>query len=224
MFFLFWGIAKSYNKLNKLPYNKILEDNNKIMSAKADQSGDLLVLVGSETGRDGIHGASGLASKTFQEHDELRSAVQVGNPFLEKILIESCLEAIKLEEVVGLQDCGAAGITSAAIEMAERSKLGLKIDITKVPVKEDSMTPYEIMLSESQERMLIAVKKNQHQRIFDILEKWDLKCSIIGEFIEGNEVQIFDGEKIISQTSIEALTSPPAVSYTHLTLPTIYSV
>ena len=108
-----------------------------------------------------------------------------------------------------MQDCGAAGITSAAIEMAERSELGLKIDVSKVPVKEDSMTPYEIMLSESQERMLIAVKKNQHQRIFDILEKWDLKCSIIGEFIEGNEVQIFDGEKIISQTSIEALTSPP---------------
>ena len=186
-----------------------LVDADKILSAKADRPGDLLIIIGAETGRDGIHGASGLASQNFEETIELRSAVQVGNPFLEKLLIEACLEISNFDELVGMQDCGAAGITSAAIEMAERSELGLKIDVSKVPVKEDSMTPYEIMLSESQERMLIAVKKNQHQRIFDILEKWDLKCSIIGEFIEGNEVQIFDGEKIISQTSIEALTSPP---------------
>ena len=186
-----------------------LVDADKILSAKADRPGDLLIIIGAETGRDGIHGASGLASQNFEETIELRSAVQVGNPFLEKLLIEACLEISNFNELVGMQDCGAAGITSAAIEMAERSELGLKIDVSKVPVKEDSMTPYEIMLSESQERMLIAVKKNQHQRIFDILEKWDLKCSIIGEFIEGNEVQIFDGEKIISQTSIEALTSPP---------------
>ena len=155
-------------------------DIDKIISAKAEKPGDLLLLVGAETGRDGIHGASGLASQNFEESTELRSAVQVGNPFLEKLLIEACLEITSLKALVGMQDCGAAGITSAAIEMAERSGLGLKIDVSKVPVKEDSMTPYEIMLSESQERMLIAVKKNQHQRIFDILEKWDLKCSIIG--------------------------------------------
>ena len=103
----------------------------KVMSARADAPGDLLVLVGAKTGRDGIHGASGLASRTFQEQAEMRSAVQVGNPFLEKVLIEACLEAIELPGVVGMQDCGAAGITSAAVEMAERSELGIYIDVAQ---------------------------------------------------------------------------------------------
>ncbi|MFL2664930.1 MAG: phosphoribosylformylglycinamidine synthase subunit PurL [Dehalococcoidia bacterium] len=183
--------------------------NNKIMSAKADKSGDLLVLVGSDTGRDGIHGASGLASKTFQEQDELRSTVQVGNPFLEKILIESCLEAIKLDEVVGLQDCGAAGITSAAIEMADRSKLGLKIDVSKIPQRESEMNAYELMLSESQERMLLAVKSNGYNKIKDIFEKWDIKCEIIGKFIDENKINIYQNKIKLSSTPISALTNPP---------------
>jgi phosphoribosylformylglycinamidine synthase len=184
-------------------------DNDKILSAKAERPGDLLIIIGAETGRDGIHGASGLASQNFEETIELRSAVQVGNPFLEKLLIEACLEISNLKELVGMQDCGAAGITSAAIEMAERSNLGLEIDVSKVPVRESSMTPYEIMLSESQERMLIAVKENQYKDIFSVLEKWDLRCSIIGKFIDGNEVIIYNKKKIVSKTSIEVLTSPP---------------
>ena len=183
--------------------------NNKIMSAKADQSGDLLVLVGSETGRDGIHGASGLASKTFKEQDELRSAVQVGNPFLEKILIESCLEAIKLEEVVGLQDCGAAGITSAAIEMAERSKLGLMIDVSKIPQRESQMNAYELMLSESQERMLLSIKSNSFSKVKNIFDKWDIKCEIIGKFIHKSSIDIYKAEKKLSSTPVSALTNPP---------------
>ena len=184
-------------------------NNNKIMSAKADQSGDLLVLVGSETGRDGIHGASGLASKTFQENDELRSAVQVGNPFLEKILIESCLEAIKLEEVVGLQDCGAAGITSAAIEMAERSKLGLMIDVSMIPQRESKMNAYELMLSESQERMLLYVKSDGFNKVKNIFDKWDIKCETIGKFIDKSSIDIYEGEKKLSSTPVSALTNPP---------------
>ena len=184
-------------------------NNNKIMSAKADQSGDLLVLVGSETGRDGIHGASGLASKTFQENDELRSAVQVGNPFLEKILIESCLEAIKLEEVVGLQDCGAAGITSAAIEMAERSKLGLMIDVSMIPQRESKMNAYELMLSESQERMLLSVKSDGFNKVKNIFDKWDIKCETIGKFIDKSSIDIYEGEKKLSSTPVSALTNPP---------------
>ena len=123
---------------------------------RPENPGDLLIIIGAETGRDGIHGASGLASQNFEETVELRSAVQVGNPFLEKLLIEACLEISEMEELIGMQDCGAAGITSAAIEMAERSNLGLSLDISKVPVREQGMTPYEVMLSESQERMLIA--------------------------------------------------------------------
>ena len=184
-------------------------NNNKIMSAKADQSGDLLVLVGSETGRDGIHGASGLASKTFQENNELRSAVQVGNPFLEKILIESCLEAIKLEEVVGLQDCGAAGITSAAIEMAERSKLGLMIDVSMIPQRESKMNAYELMLSESQERMLLSVKSHGFNKVKNIFDKWDIKCETIGKFIDKSSIDIYEGEKKLSSTPVSALTNPP---------------
>lgn len=184
-------------------------DIDKILSAKAERPGDLLIIIGAETGRDGIHGASGLASQNFEETIELRSAVQVGNPFLEKLLIEACLEISNLNELVGMQDCGAAGITSAAIEMAEKSNLGLEIDVSKVPVRESSMTPYEIMLSESQERMLIAVKENQYKNIFSILEKWDLRCSIIGKFVNGNEVIIYNNNKIVSKTSIEVLTSPP---------------
>tara|TARA_Y100001970_G_scaffold22653_1_gene26257 strand:- start:7353 stop:9560 length:2208 start_codon:yes stop_codon:yes gene_type:complete len=183
--------------------------NNKIMSAKADQAGDLLVLVGSETGRDGIHGASGLASKTFQEQDELRSAVQVGNPFLEKILIESCLDAIKLEEVVGLQDCGAAGITSAAIEMAERSNLGLMIDVSKIPQRESQMNAYELMLSESQERMLLSIKSNGFSKVKNIFDKWDIKCEIIGKFIDKPSIDIYQDKNKLSSTPVSALTSPP---------------
>ncbi|MBA32159.1 MAG: phosphoribosylformylglycinamidine synthase II [Chloroflexi bacterium] len=183
--------------------------NKKIMSAKADQSGDLLVLVGSDTGRDGIHGASGLASKTFHEQDELRSTVQVGNPFLEKILIESCLEAIKFDEVVGLQDCGAAGITSAAIEMADRSNLGLQIDVSKIPQRETEMNAYELMLSESQERMLLAIKGDGFNKIKDIFQKWDIKCEVIGKFINENKINIYQNSKKLSSTPISALTNPP---------------
>ena len=174
-----------------------LVDKDKILSAKAENPGDLLIIIGAETGRDGIHGASGLASQNFEETVELRSAVQVGNPFLEKLLIEACLEISEMEELIGMQDCGAAGITSAAIEMAERSNLGLSLDINKVPVREQGMTPYEVMLSESQERMLIAVKDGEYKRIFEILDKWDLKCSIIGKFIKENVVKIYHKKKLI---------------------------
>ena len=181
----------------------------KIMSARADAPGDLLVLVGAKTGRDGIHGASGLASRTFQEQAEMRSAVQVGNPFLEKVLIEACLEAIELPGVVGMQDCGAAGITSAAVEMAERSELGINIDVGKVPRREDEMSPYEVMLSESQERMLLAVKPGYEDGLFDLFEKWDLDAAIIGTFESDNQVVVSDGSVRASSTPVVTLTDAP---------------
>ncbi len=181
----------------------------KIMSARADAPGDLLVLVGAKTGRDGIHGASGLASRTFQEQPEMRSAVQVGNPFLEKVLIEACLEAIEQPGVVGMQDCGAAGITSAAVEMAERSELGLSIDVAKVPRRENEMSPYEVMLSESQERMLLAVKPGHEDRLFELFEKWDLDAAIIGTFEVGNQVIVNDGPRQASSTPVVTLTDAP---------------
>ncbi len=186
-----------------------LIENARIVSATAKKPGDLLVLVGADTGRDGIHGASGLASRTFEEQAEMRSAVQVGNPFLEKVLIEACLEAIDIPGVNGMQDCGAAGLTSAAIEMAERSGMALQVDVSKVPRREEGMTPYEVMLSESQERMLLAVEKRAVDAVSELFEKWDLDATVIGEFHSGTDVVVFDGEEKVSSTPIEPLTSAP---------------
>jgi phosphoribosylformylglycinamidine synthase len=191
-----------------------LIENARIMSATAKRPGDLLVLVGADTGRDGIHGASGLASRTFEEQAEMRSAVQVGNPFLEKVLIEACLEAIDIPGVNGMQDCGAAGLTSAAIEMAKRSGMALRIDVDKVPRREQGMTPYEVMLSESQERMLLAVEPHAVPQVEALFEKWDLDATVIGVFNAGSEVAIFDGGKRVTSTPIEPLTEAPEYTFT----------
>ena len=190
----------------------IIEDG-RVMSARAESHGDLLVIVGAKTGRDGIHGASGLASRTFAEQAEMRSAVQVGNPFLEKVLIEACLEAAKLPCVVGMQDCGAAGITSAAVEMAARSEMGLTIDVTKVPQREEGMNAYEIMLSESQERMLLAVKPDDNHELFALFEKWDLSSAVIGEFTDDANVVITDGDRVHCTTPIDVLTDAPEYAF-----------
>jgi len=190
-----------------------LIENGKIASASAREPGDLLLLVGADTGRDGIHGASGLASRTFEEQAEMRSAVQVGNPFLEKVLIEACIEALDLPGVVGLQDCGAAGITSAAIEMAERSEMGLQLFVDRVPRREEGMTPYEVMLSESQERMLLAVTAGTESEVFDLFDKWDLDATVIGEFEAGEDVRIFDNGMMVSSTPIITLTDAPRYEF-----------
>ena len=190
-----------------------LIENGKIASASAKEPGDLLLLVGADTGRDGIHGASGLASRTFEAQAEMRSAVQVGNPFLEKVLIEACLEALDLPGVVGLQDCGAAGITSAAIEMAERSGMGLQLHVDRVPRREEGMTPYEVMLSESQERMLLAVTPGKEGPVFALFEKWDLDSTVIGEFEKGEDVRIFDNGSMVSSTPIATLTDAPRYEF-----------
>ena len=185
----------------------------RIMSARAESPGDLLVIVGAKTGRDGIHGASGLASRAFSEQAEMRSAVQVGNPFLEKVLIEACLEAAKLPCVVGMQDCGAAGITSAAVEMAARSTMGVKVDVTQVPQREDGMNAYEIMLSESQERMLLAVKPTDNDELFELFDKWDLSSSVIGEFTDDSNVVVTCGDDVHCATPVDILTDAPEYSF-----------
>jgi phosphoribosylformylglycinamidine synthase len=191
----------------------LIEDG-KMASASAKEPGDLLILVGADTGRDGIHGASGLASRAFEEQAEMRSAVQVGNPFLEKVLIEACIESLDLPGVVGLQDCGAAGITSAAIEMAERSGMGLKLIIDQVPRREEGMTPYEVMLSESQERMLLAVTPGLEVPVFELFEKWDLDATVIGEFEMGEDVRIYDEGEEVSSTPVITLTDAPEYKFT----------
>jgi len=186
-----------------------LLDNARLMSATARAPGDFLMLVGADTGRDGMHGASGLASRTFEDQAEMRSAIQVGNPFLEKVLIEACLEAARLDVVGGMQDCGAAGITSAAIEMAERSGLGLRVYIDRVPRREEGMTPYEVMLSESQERMLLSVDPGGAQEVRDLFGKWDLDATVIGEFEESDNVTCFDNGVELTSTPIALLEDPP---------------
>ena len=190
-----------------------LIENARIVSARAENAGDLLVIVGAKTGRDGIHGASGLASRTFEEQAEMRTAVQVGNPFMEKVLIEACLLAIELECVVGMQDCGAAGITSAAIEMAERSEMGIRIDVSKVPQRESGMNAYEKMLSESQERMLLAVKPDDNDELFELFDDWDLTASVIGTFTESQEVVVTEGNALRSTTPVQTLTDAPEYTF-----------
>ncbi len=186
-----------------------LVEEDKIVRSQAGGAGNLLMLVGADTGRDGIHGASGLASRTFEEERELRPTVQVGNPFLEKVLIEACLEVAQTDHIVGMQDLGAAGLTSAAIESASSSGSGLEIDVSNVTRREEGMKPYEVMLSESQERMLIIVKDGHQEAVEAIFKKWDLHPVIIGRTTGDSVARIFDGQEQVAELPVELLTDPP---------------
>ena len=180
-----------------------------LASAAADTPGDVLLLAGAGTGRDGIHGASGLASRTFEEEQELRPTVQVGNPFLEKSLIEACLEALATGKVRALQDLGAAGLTSAAVESAARGQRGIVLDISRVHRREAGMTGYEVMLSESQERMLLAASPEDVPAISDVFEKWDVTCRPIGTVTEEPTAQVADGAEAIASVPVAHLTDAP---------------
>ena len=177
--------------------------------ATAGGVGNVLMLVGADTGRDGIHGASGLASRTFEDDRELRPTVQVGNPFLEKVLIEACLEAAQNEHVVGIQDLGAAGLTSASMEAAANSNSGLEMDVAKVPRRETGMTPYEVMLSESQERMLIVVQEGHEVEIASIFDRWDLRSDIIGHVTDDGNANILDDGQPSAYVPVALLTDAP---------------
>ena len=172
----------------------------RIFCAGAGGVGNQILYVGSKTGRDGIHGASLLASSEFDETTEdKRPTVQVGAPFIEKLLIEACLELFKFDWVVGVQDMGAAGLTSSSFEMAHRAGTGVFMDLSKVPLREEGMVPYEILLSESQERMLFVIEPGHENEAFAILNKWGLDAAIIGEVIEESCVRIqFDGREVVN--------------------------
>src|SRR5574337_1093286 len=153
----------------------------RVFLARASGEGNPVIYVGAKTGRDGIHGAT-MASETFDEGaEERRPTVQVGDPFKEKLLIEACLELMAGDAIVGIQDMGAAGLTCSTCEMASRGGTGIEIDLAKVPRRETGMIPYEIMLSESQERMLLVVRPGAEQRVLDAFQKWDLDAVIIGQ-------------------------------------------
>ncbi len=182
----------------------------RIASAAAKGVGDVLLLVGADTGRDGIHGASGLASRTFEEEIELRPTVQVGNPFLEKVLIEACLEALDTGVVQAFQDLGAAGLTSAAVESAARAGRGIRLDLSQVHQREPGMSPYEVMLSESQERMLLVVRPEDVERVRAVFDKWDVICRDIGKVIAEPEAQVMNGAESVARLPIQPLAEAPS--------------
>ena len=161
--------------------------------------------VGAKTGRDGIHGAT-MASAEFDEKlDEKRPAVQVGDPFMEKLLLEACLEVMKTDALVGIQDMGAAGLTCSTCEMGARGGVGIEIDVKDVPQREAGMTPYEIMLSESQERMLLVVKKGREAEVERIFEKWDLHAVHIGEVTGDGLLRVKDHGRLVAEIPNRAL-------------------
>src|SRR5215468_9170764 len=157
-----------------------------IFLAKAKGIGNPVIYVGAKTGRDGIHGASLLASAEFtEESQQKRPNVQVGDPFMEKLLLEACIEAMQTGAVVAIQDMGAAGLTCSTMEMASRGGTGIEIELDQVPQRETGMTPYEIMLSESQERMLLVAVRGREREVLDVFKKWGLDAVVIGEVKDG---------------------------------------
>ena len=181
----------------------------KIATSAASEVGNVILLVGAGTGRDGIHGASGLASRTFEEKLELRPTVQVGNPFLEKVLIEACLEALDTGLVNAIQDLGAAGLTSAAIESAASGGRGIRLDIAEVHQREEGMSAYEVMLSESQERMLLVVAPRDVPAIKSVMDKWDVTCREIGNIIAEQTAQVAVGPELVVDLPIGQLSEAP---------------
>ena len=205
---LFFSDHYSANPLINALCLGIAESKN-LVKAIAHGDGNLLMLVGADTGRDGLHGASGLASRTFADEQELRSAVQVGNPFLEKLLIEACLELAQTDWIIGMQDLGAAGLTSSAIESADKGGAGIEIDILKVPRREKGMTPYEVMLSESQERMLVVVKKGYEDKVKALFDRWELRSDIIGHVTSDGLARITEGNKVVADVPVNLLATAP---------------
>jgi phosphoribosylformylglycinamidine synthase len=171
-----------------------------IFLAKAKGIGNPVIYVGAKTGRDGIHGASLLASAEFtEESKQKRPNVQVGDPFMEKLLLEACLEAMQTGAVVAIQDMGAAGLTCSTMEMASRGGTGIEIDLAKVPQRETGMTPYEIMLSESQERMLLVAQKGREHEVLAVFRKWGLDAVVVGQVTEGGIARINDNGRVTAE-------------------------
>jgi phosphoribosylformylglycinamidine synthase II len=170
-----------------------------LIRAVASGVGNPIMAVGARTGRDGIHGASFASEDLTAESEAKRPMVQVGDPFTEKLLLEASLELIRSGHIVAIQDMGAAGLTSSSAEMAERGDVGVTIDVTKVPVREEGMTPYEILLSESQERMLVVAIKGHEDEVTKILAKWDLEAAVIGKVIADPVYQVTEGDTIVAE-------------------------
>ncbi len=177
----------------------------KIFYSKAAGLNKPVIYVGSKTGRDGIHGAS-MASASFDEKiEEKKPTVQVGDPFTEKLLLEACLELMAGDSIIAIQDMGAAGLTSSSIEMASKGNLGIEINLNKVPCRETKMTPYEIMLSESQERMLIVLENGKEEQAKKIFDKWNLDFAVIGKTTNSKKIELYFDEKKVADIPVNTL-------------------
>ena len=182
-----------------------LVNKNKIFYSKAAGLNKPVIYVGSKTGRDGIHGAS-MASAIFDDKiEEKKPTVQVGDPFTEKLLLEACLELMSDDSIIAIQDMGAAGLTSSSVEMASKGNLGIELVLDKVPCREEKMTPYEIMLSESQERMLIILENGKEEKAKKIFNKWNLDFSIIGKTTDSKKIEIYYKESKVADIPIDFL-------------------
>ena len=177
-----------------------------IFFGKAEGIGNPVLYVGAKTGRDGIHGATMASAEFDDEALEKRPTVQVGDPFLEKLLLEACLEAMRSGAIAGIQDMGAAGLTSSSVEMADRAGTGLELYLDNVPQRETGMTAYEMLLSESQERMLIVARSGREKEVVDVFKKWDLDAVVIGKVVEGTRLKVFHGGELKADLPVDKLT------------------
>ena len=177
-----------------------------IFFGKADGIGNPVLYAGAKTGRDGIHGATMASAEFDDEALEKRPTVQVGDPFLEKLLLEACLEAMRSGAIKGIQDMGAAGLTSSSVEMAARAGTGIELDLTLVPQRETGMTAYEMLLSESQERMLIVAREGREKEVVEIFNKWDLDAVVIGKVVEGDRLKIYHHGELKADLPVLGLT------------------
>jgi phosphoribosylformylglycinamidine synthase len=177
----------------------------RLLRGLAKGTGNQVLYIGAKTGRDGIHGAT-MASDSFDDASgKKRPNVQVGDPFLEKLLLEACLEFLEQDLLIGIQDMGAAGLTSSSCEMASRSGTGIELDVTKVPRREPNMTPYEILLSESQERMLLVAKPGKEEAVLNVCQKWGIDAAVVGKVTDDGMLRIREGDQVVAEIPADAI-------------------
>ena len=183
-----------------------IADHDRLTRSAAAGVGNLLVLMGARTGRDGIGGASVLASAELDtEDDSKRPTVQIGDPFEEKRVMEACLELLDRGTLTSLQDLGAAGLSSSSSEMASGGQVGLDIDVSKVPLREDDMEPFEIMISESQERMLCVIEPHKLEELTEVCDRWEVRSSVIGKVTDSRHLRILHGDELVGDMPVDAL-------------------
>lgn len=197
-------------------------DHDQIHKGVAKGIGNPIMYVGASTGRDGIHGATFASEELTEASESKKPSVQVGDPFMEKLLLEATLELLELDIVEGIQDMGAAGLTSSSSEMASKAGNGIELDLSKVPRREPNMSPYEIMLSESQERMLIVVKKGKEAEVKKVFDKWGLYSAIIGRVTDDGNYRIIEDDNIVAEIPVKALVDEAPVYHMPSTEPSYY--